>query len=254
MRHFIIFSARSSRRPTTAGICATADGQQADEVVRWIQGVLGQRLHRTGPLCRLVQAAKLVRSVLQRPDTRARLDRAAIAQTLAGVLPAGLQARFMRGAGAGEFPEWMNQNWFESHGVHGSAPETSKTLDESLIRAFVSTNLPSLLRYDDLNSMRSSIESRLQFLDPGPDHRSLGHPRDAIMGTGGVSKLALRQSLRGLVPISIPDRTDKTGFDAPEKVWLEPLAPGGWRACCVRDAMDRIPGSIAEHAWTTGTR
>ncbi|MFA5974178.1 MAG: asparagine synthase (glutamine-hydrolyzing) [Lentimicrobiaceae bacterium] len=93
-------------------------------------------------------------------------------------------------------------------------------LDSFLYNLMFSTSLPSLLQYEDRNSMAFSIESRVPFLD----HRLVEfafslHNDDKIKGI--ETKRILRQSLKNVLPEAIVTRKDKKGFVTPgETKWL----------------------------------
>jgi asparagine synthase (glutamine-hydrolysing) len=79
--------------------------------------------------------------------------------------------------------------------------------------------LPHLLRYEDRNSMRHSIETRLPFLDYRLVEASLSmKPEHKIRN--GWTKFILRKALEGILPASVIWRKNKLGFNAPEKTWL----------------------------------
>lgn len=79
--------------------------------------------------------------------------------------------------------------------------------------------LPHLLRYEDRNSMRHSIETRLPFLDYRMVEASLSmKPEYKIKD--GWTKYILRKALKGILPDSVVWRKNKLGFNAPEKTWL----------------------------------
>lgn len=79
--------------------------------------------------------------------------------------------------------------------------------------------LPHLLRYEDRNSMRHSIETRLPFLDYRMVEASLSmKPESKIID--GWTKYVLRRALKGILPDSVIWRKNKLGFNAPEKTWL----------------------------------
>ena len=59
--------------------------------------------------------------------------------------------------------------------------------------------LPALLHYEDRNSMRWSIETRLPYLDPRLVQMSLEVPEDLILNKGST-KVILRQAVAGIVP------------------------------------------------------
>ena len=80
--------------------------------------------------------------------------------------------------------------------------------------------LPHLLRYEDRNSMRHSIETRLPFLDYRLVELSLSLPLDLKI-KNGWTKYILRKFADGLLPNSIVWRKNKFGFEAPEKIWLK---------------------------------
>jgi asparagine synthase (glutamine-hydrolysing) len=101
----------------------------------------------------------------------------------------------------------------------------SGNLDIVLYRELTCTNLPALLHYEDRNSMAFSIESRVPFLD----YRFVEYVASLTLNQkirAGLTKTALRNAIKGLVPESIRCRMDKMGFVTPEEVWMrEDLRP-----------------------------
>jgi len=99
------------------------------------------------------------------------------------------------------------------------------SLDQVLRSELVSTNLPALLHWEDRNSMAFSIEARVPYLDHRLVEFIAGLPLDEKI-RGGITKVALRRAIKGLVPEAIRCRMDKMGFVAPEEVWMkEQLRP-----------------------------
>ena len=86
-------------------------------------------------------------------------------------------------------------------------------------------SVPSLLRYEDRNSMAWSIESRVPFLD----YRLvewLVNLEPGLKLRGGQTKALMRKALRGMIPDQILDRRDKMGFETAQEVWMKgSLAP-----------------------------
>lgn len=80
-------------------------------------------------------------------------------------------------------------------------------------------SLPSLLRYEDRNSMAWSVESRVPFLDYRFIEFAIALPTEFKL-RGGRTKAILRDALRGLVPDAILDRRDKMGFVTPQVRWM----------------------------------
>jgi asparagine synthase (glutamine-hydrolysing) len=83
-----------------------------------------------------------------------------------------------------------------------------------------STSLPSLLRYEDRNSMAWSIEAREPFLDFRLVEFALGIP-DELKISNGRLKAVLREAMRPYLPQKIVDRRDKVGFVMAELGWLD---------------------------------
>ena len=93
-------------------------------------------------------------------------------------------------------------------------------LKESLIRQVTQDPLPSLLRYEDRNSMAFSIESRVPFMDHRLVEFTLGLPEHMVYRRG-ERKVILRKAFRGRLPDKIIDRRDKMGFVSAEERWLK---------------------------------
>ncbi|MCD4557697.1 asparagine synthase (glutamine-hydrolyzing) [Schaalia sp. lx-100] len=92
-------------------------------------------------------------------------------------------------------------------------------LKERLIQDLFHNSLPSLLRYEDRNTMRFSLEGRVPFLDKDTVKFLFSLSDEAII-TSGWNKNVLRRAVAGLVPDSIRLRRNKIGFTTPEDEWF----------------------------------
>jgi asparagine synthase (glutamine-hydrolysing) len=81
------------------------------------------------------------------------------------------------------------------------------------------TNLPALLHYEDRNSMAFSIEARVPYLDTEFTNYIAYLPHNQKI-RNGVTKFALRNALKGIIPDKIRNRMDKMGFVTPEESWM----------------------------------
>jgi asparagine synthase (glutamine-hydrolysing) len=79
--------------------------------------------------------------------------------------------------------------------------------------------LPSLLRYEDRNSMAFSIETRLPFLDYRLVEFVFSLP-DQQRLDGATTKAIMRRALADRIPPTVLARQDKMGFETPADVWL----------------------------------
>ncbi|WP_445778610.1 asparagine synthase (glutamine-hydrolyzing) [Shewanella sp.] len=93
-----------------------------------------------------------------------------------------------------------------------------KSVKELQKREMTVTNLPALLRHEDKNSMRFSVEARLPFLDYRVVEYAINLPL-RFKYRGGVSKLMLKESV--FIPKEIASRKEKIGFAAPVAQWGE---------------------------------
>ncbi len=77
-------------------------------------------------------------------------------------------------------------------------------------------SLPHLLRFEDKNAMRWSIESRVPFCDHELVEYVLLLPPEAKVSEG-ITKVLLRKGLKGILPDEIRERVSKIGFATPDK-------------------------------------
>jgi asparagine synthase (glutamine-hydrolysing) len=82
------------------------------------------------------------------------------------------------------------------------------------------TSLPTLLRYEDSNSMGNSIESRLPFLDYRVIEFGIALP-EALNLRKGYGKWILRQTAFGKIPEVIRTVRYKKGFDVEQDRWIQ---------------------------------
>jgi asparagine synthase (glutamine-hydrolysing) len=79
--------------------------------------------------------------------------------------------------------------------------------------------LPLYNRIADRNSMTLSIEARNPFLDYRLVETGLGLPVEELLHAG-ITKWALREAMRDLLPPEIVDRVTKQGFSSDEALWF----------------------------------
>jgi asparagine synthase (glutamine-hydrolysing) len=94
------------------------------------------------------------------------------------------------------------------------------TLNEALHQSTIQFGLQQLLRYADRNSMAHSREVRLPFL-----YHELVEFLFTLPATfkinNGWTKVIMRNTFDNLMPKEIAWRTDKIGYEPPQKKWME---------------------------------
>lgn len=82
--------------------------------------------------------------------------------------------------------------------------------------------LPRLLHTEDRNSMAYSIEARVPFLDYRLVEFIFSLPMSQII-QNGMTKVILRETMKGILPEMVRNRVDKMGFVTPEDIWFKGL-------------------------------
>jgi asparagine synthase (glutamine-hydrolysing) len=95
-----------------------------------------------------------------------------------------------------------------------SRPHLCNFLPEYLKDQIEKTNLPVLLHFEDRNSMASSVESRVPFLDHNLIEFAVNIPTEQKI-KGARTKIILREAMKQYLPEEIYRRTDKIGFSTP---------------------------------------
>ncbi len=98
-------------------------------------------------------------------------------------------------------------------------PVVQDDLKKRFVEDIFHNSLPALLRYEDKNSMRFSIEGRVPFLDKDVVNYVFGLDDTAIIH-GSWNKRILREATAGLVPDDVRKRRNKIGFTTPETEWF----------------------------------
>ena len=97
----------------------------------------------------------------------------------------------------------------------------SNKIDNFSYHMLFTTSLPSLLYFEDRNSMAHSIESRVPFLDHRLVEFVFSLPNSFKINDQAQTKYILRKSLNNILPETIANRKDKKGFVTPgEVLWL----------------------------------
>lgn len=198
------------------------DGQGADELLGGYLPYLVDYVRSRG------------RSALGNPSQLSRLVREARAanQRLGGDLlrqlvlsflsePQKRALRTVRGSkhGGEVREEYLAQWQLEGDPFQVEGPFADR-LDNALYDALFRRSLPSLLRYEDRNSMAFSIEARTPFLDYRLVEFGLALPFDEKID-GEWTKSVLRRAMDGTLPPEITWRRDKKGYPTPFAVWLK---------------------------------
>jgi asparagine synthase (glutamine-hydrolysing) len=214
---------RVMRAAREAGVVVLLDGQGADELFGGYLGTGSWALRAKGPRAAL---AALIRNP-------------AIAQELGIAYMVGRAPRaLVRQHRLRRASPYATRALIDQAIDYEPAPvdwsEDRSPLRSELCRQAFRTSLPNLCRYADRDSMAHSIEVRLPFLDRRIAEFAFSLPVSLVFHEG-VTKLALRAALRGLVPDHVLDRREKVGFETPEERWFN--APSA-RACLAEIVLD----------------
>jgi asparagine synthase (glutamine-hydrolysing) len=110
---------------------------------------------------------------------------------------------------------WLNFDLLRKSAANKNDPRCKRmTLHEALELTLLSTAIPHLLRYEDKNSMRWSIETRVPFLDFNLVETAMSIPTREKMQQG-KTKIIFKEAIKSLIPAMILDRKDKIGFETP---------------------------------------
>ena len=110
---------------------------------------------------------------------------------------------------------WINQEYLKDVCNGEMDPRWRRmTLHESLSLTLYSTAIPHLLRWEDKNSMRWSIESRPPFLDVNLVEAAMSLPAESKISQGRT-KVIFKEAVKDILPPMIRERKDKIGFDTP---------------------------------------
>ncbi len=175
------------------------DGQGGDELLAGYvpyQYVYLRQLLREGRYADFARESALAR------DTVGPLVRRRLWERRHGVDPLGMLR-----------PEWARRQ------RRPRDPRVQDDLKRRLLQDLTTFSLPSLLRYEDRNSMAHSMEARLPFLDQELVEWILRLPASAIV-SGGWSRRILRDAFRGVLPEMVRQRRKKIGFTTPEFRWF----------------------------------
>ncbi len=131
-------------------------------------------------------------------------------------LPASIQVK----ANSNIFPS-VSKGFIKKNGKDHSINKmlyNPKDLNDLLFRHF-EYKLEHLLRWEDLNAMYFSIESRVPFLDYRLVEATLNTPSNQKINKGETKHL-LREALKEILPKKITNRKDKKGFSSPREKWF----------------------------------
>jgi len=200
------------------GVTVTLDGQGADEQLAGYHSYYGSLF---GALARQARFLTLVREVKEYVAQHRGQHR--FRHAIGFMLPKRLQSKVkvhlpgrLRGVDVG---------FFEGQGIglHGEATSAMEagldSFHQALKHSLVVSGLPTLLRYEDRNSMAHSVESRVPFLDHRLVETVYNMPIEAKIRRG-QTKAVLREALVDELPDAVRLRTDKIGFATPERQWF----------------------------------
>lgn len=192
------------------------DGQGADETLLGYHGFFATYFVQLfkgikyNSLYKEVKAYKSLHSVSNRALLK-KMQKRITPKVLVSIL----RKRFVESS----YPWIKESEEFGSEYITEINKKAYKSLISESITLIKKTSLPMLLHYEDRNSMLSSIESRVPFLD----YRLV----EFIMSLEdnqklyrGKTKHILREAMKKNLTDKVVNRIDKMGFVTPEEVWI----------------------------------
>ncbi len=117
--------------------------------------------------------------------------------------------------------KYLNGSFLRRHKDRVLLEGSSNNLNEFLCKHMTYMNLKTLLRYEDRNSMRFSLEARTPFADDINLIEYVFQIPSIYKIHNGWTKYLLRESTKDILPEEIRWRKDKIGFATPEEDWMK---------------------------------
>ncbi|MFW9856157.1 MAG: asparagine synthase (glutamine-hydrolyzing) [Candidatus Thorarchaeota archaeon] len=196
------------------GTTVLLDGQGADEILAGYEFYKGYFLVS---LLRRFKFLKLVKEMV-----KARKNKSIMKIFLSHFIPSFLLRKIQQRDQ--KFLGFLNKEFSSNFPISESPAFQKRTRMRRgnfnvLLIDYLEESFQHLLRYEDRNSMRFSIESRVPFLDHHLVTYILALPPDFLI-KDGISKWVFREAMRTITPETILQRRDKIGFASPDKQWL----------------------------------
>lgn len=226
------------------------DGQGGDELFA------GYQAYFSNFLLECLVGLRVIRALKELKATRPSL------KVIAKSLIASIIRNFALGQRALKYAQTGSVSFLrDPRGIHAiRAPHslrTSFSLNRTLMDDISARSIPLLLRYEDKNSMRWSVEARIPYLDFRlveyvallPSHYKIRN---------GWSKYILRKAVSEFLPPSIVERKDKIAFETPDGDWFRTPRFLNFLQCLVESKEFKSRGYwnqqevrrlIAEHAF-----
>lgn len=202
----------------------TLDGQGGDELLAGYHGYYGSffaELLRTGQWSQLLEEIRSYAAIHGYSKAQA------LARAVLWLLPEKTESLLRSLLRLTRERLWLRRDFMRRIASdHPLRITKGKSIfDNHLYTTLTLFSLPSLLRFEDRNSMAHSIESRVPFLDYRLVEFAFATPAEEKIYYG-VTKRILRDALKGILPEEIRTRTDKIGFSTPEDTWLRTTMKG----------------------------
>lgn len=206
------------------GVKVTLDGQGGDELLAGYHGYFSSFF---AELLRVGQWSQLFKELQSYAAMHSYSKTQGLSRAVLWLLPEKAESifRFLR-----RFTReglWLRRDFLRRFANnHPRLVAKGKSIfDNHLYTTLIRSNLPSLLRFEDRNSMAHSIESRVPFLDYRLVEFVFATPATQKIHNG-VTKKILRDALKGILPEPIRTRMDKLAFSTPEDMWFRTTMKG----------------------------
>ena len=144
--------------------------------------------------------------------------------------PTSLNGNIKNGLAALIFKQWRTRNrlllsLIGEKLINFQQDRLVQSLNNRLLYDFSVGNLRNLLKYEDRNSMRFSVEARTPFADSVKLIEYIFSIPSVYKIRKGWNKNILRQAMREYLPDEIFQRRDKIGFETPQNSWAKLINP-----------------------------